>query len=60
MNGNRPLRVIGFMSISIGVGILTHGAWGFVTFGILVLLDSFIFPSREGPSLPRVEEKDVA
>jgi len=43
MNGARVLRVIAFMSISIGVGILSHPAWGFVIFGILVLIDSFIF-----------------
>jgi hypothetical protein len=33
------------MSISIGVGILSHAAWGFVVFGILVLIDNFIFKS---------------
>ncbi len=34
------------MSISIGVGILSRGAWGFVLFGILVLIDNFVIPSR--------------
>lgn len=34
------------MSISIGVGILSHAAWGFIVFGILVLIDSFIFKSE--------------
>jgi len=33
------------MSISIGVGILTRGAWGFVVFGILVLVDTFVIKS---------------
>jgi hypothetical protein len=34
------------MSISIGIGILSRAAWGFVAFGILVLVDNFVFPSR--------------
>jgi hypothetical protein len=38
------------MSISIGIGILSRGAWGFVTFGILVLIDNFVIPS--GPPAP--------
>ncbi len=50
MSGARALRVIAFMSISIGVGILSHAAWGFVAFGILVLIDSFIFKSE--PPVP--------
>ena len=33
------------MSISVGVGILSHPAWGFVIFGILVLIDNFIIKS---------------
>ncbi|MGA2965217.1 MAG: hypothetical protein ABSD64_03325 [Terriglobales bacterium] len=33
------------MSISIGVGILSHAAWGFVVFGILVLVDNFLVKS---------------
>jgi hypothetical protein len=33
------------MSISIGIGILSRGAWGFVAFGILVLIDNFVIPS---------------
>jgi hypothetical protein len=41
MNGMRALRVVAFMSISVGVGILSHAAWGFVAFGVLVLLDNF-------------------
>jgi hypothetical protein len=50
MNGTRALRIIAFMSISIGIGILTRGAWGFVAFGILVLIDNFVLPS--GPPAP--------
>jgi hypothetical protein len=34
------------MSISIGIGILSRAAWGFVAFGILVLIDNFVVPSR--------------
>lgn len=50
MNGTRALRVIAFMSISIGVGILSHAAWGFVVFGILVLIDNFLFKGQ--PAAP--------
>jgi hypothetical protein len=45
MNGTRALRVVAFMSISVGVGILSRGAWGFVIFGILVLIDNFVIKS---------------
>ncbi len=38
------------MSISVGVGILSHPAWGFVIFGILVLIDTFVIKSP--PPLP--------
>jgi len=34
------------MSISIGIGILSRAAWGFVAFGILVLVDNFVIPYR--------------
>jgi hypothetical protein len=37
------------MSISIGVGILSHAAWGFVVFGILVLIDNFLFKGHASP-----------
>jgi len=37
------------MSISIGVGILSKGAWGFVIFGILVLIDNFVIKSPPAP-----------
>jgi hypothetical protein len=57
MNGTRALRVVAFMSISIGVGILTRGAWGFVVFGILVLVDSFVMKSAPPPA--PVEKEDT-
>jgi hypothetical protein len=44
MNGTRALRIIAFMSISIGIGILSRAAWGFVAFGIFVLIDNFAIP----------------
>jgi hypothetical protein len=50
MNETRVLRVVAYMSISIGVGILSHAAWGFVAFGILILIDSFLFKGE--PSAP--------
>ena len=52
MNGIRALRIIAFLSISIGVGILSRGAWGFVAFGILVLIDNFVFPAPAVPPPP--------
>jgi hypothetical protein len=60
MNGTRALRIIAFMSISIGIGILTRGAWGFVAFGILVLIDNFVIPNRS-PESPghAVAEKQI-
>jgi len=58
MNGTRALRVIAFMSISIGVGILSRPAWGFVVFGILVLVDTFVIKSQP-PAPDRMLEEDV-
>ena len=46
MNGNRGLRVLAFLSIAIGIGILSRPAWGFVAFGVLVLVDAFISRAR--------------
>jgi hypothetical protein len=61
MNGIRALRIIAYLSISIGIGILSRGAWGFVAFGILVLIDNFVFPSRPVEPPPgRAVERDVA
>jgi hypothetical protein len=60
MNGNRALRIIAFMSISIGIGILSRGAWGFVAFGILVLIDNFAIPSPPPPPDHAVADKETA
>jgi hypothetical protein len=60
MNGTRVLRVVAFMSISIGVGILSHPAWGFVVFGILVLVDNFVFKSQPpAPTVRIADEEEV-
>ena len=45
MNGTRGLRVLAFLSIAIGAGILSRPAWGFVTFGLLVLIDALAVKS---------------
>lgn len=58
MNGTRALRVVAFMSISVGVGILGRPAWGFVIFGILVLIDSFIIKNPPPAPLDRVVDKE--
>ena len=47
------------MSISIGIGILSRGAWGFVAFGILVLADSFLIRSPAEPPERAVPEREV-
>jgi len=59
MNGTRALRIIAFMSISIGIGILSKAAWGFVAFGILVLIDNFVVPSPPAPPDGAVADKDI-
>ena len=46
------------MSISVGVGILSHPAWGFVIFGILVLIDNFVIKSEPAPPDATVGEGD--
>ena len=58
MSGHRALRVVAFMSISVGVGILSHAAWGFVIFGILVLIDNFVFKSDPPAPLDRVVDEE--
>lgn len=61
MNGTQALRIIAYMSISIGIGILSRAAWGFVAFGILVLIDNFVIPNRSpAPPDPAVAEKEIA
>ena len=60
MNGIRALRIIAFMSISVGIGILTRGAWGFVAFGVLVLIDNFAIPSPPpAPPDRLVSDKEI-
>jgi hypothetical protein len=58
MNGTRALRVVAFMSISVGVGILSQAAWGFVAFGVLVLIDSFVIKSPPAPPDRAVSERE--
>ena len=53
MSGTRALRIVAFMSISVGVGILSRAAWGFVIFGILVLIDNFVIKSSACAAGPR-------
>ena len=48
------------MSISVGVGILSHAAWGFVAFGVLVLIDTFLFKSSPRDSSGRSMEGEMA
>ena len=59
MNGKRALRIVAYMSISIGVGILSRAAWGFVVFGILVLIDNFVIKSPPAPVEHGVVEKEL-
>jgi len=49
------------MSISIGIGILSRAAWGFVAFGIFVLIENFVIPGRP-PEPPEriVVEREIA
>lgn len=58
MNGIRALRIIAYMSISIGVGILSHAAWGFVVFGVLTLIDNFVVPNP-APAPPQRESGET-
>lgn len=46
------------MSISIGIGILSHPAWGFVAFGILVLIDNFVIKSPPPAPPERIVEEE--
>ena len=40
MNGNQVLRVVAYISIGIGIGVLVNAAWGFIAFGLLALIDA--------------------
>lgn len=55
MNGSVTLRVIAYVSLAIGIGILTRPAWGFIVFGVLALLDAIFFVRRGQP--PQDEER---
>lgn len=59
MNGARALRVLAFMSISVGIGILSRAAWGFVAFGILVLIDNFLIKSSPAPPERIAQEEEL-
>ncbi len=56
MNGNRGLRVLAYMSIAVGIGILSRPAWGFVVFGLLALADALVLKS---PPLPPMARSDM-
>jgi len=47
------------MSISIGIGILSRAAWGFVAFGVLVLIDNFVIASPPASADHAVAEKEI-
>lgn len=51
MNGYVALRVIAYVALGIGIGILLRPAWGFIAFGVLVLIDAFAF-GRNAPAPP--------
>lgn len=55
MNGYLALRVVAYFALGIGIGILTHPAWGFIAFGVLVLLDNFVL----GRYYPVIREEVV-
>ena len=60
MNGYLALRVIAYFALGIGIGILTRPAWGFIAFGLLVLMDNFVL-GRYYPVVrtePRVRDYD--
>lgn len=53
MNGNQILRVVAYISIGIGIGVLVNVAWGFIAFGLLVLIDTAFLAKvlfRSGPT----------
>jgi hypothetical protein len=52
MNGYLALRVVAYFALGIGLGILTRPAWGFVGFGVLVLLDNLLL----GRTYPVIRE----
>jgi hypothetical protein len=57
MNGYLALRVIAYFALGIGIGILTHPAWGFIAFGVLILLDNLVL-GRYYPVIREVPRDD--
>lgn len=55
MNGYLGLRVIAYFALGIGLGILTRPAWGFIAFGVLILIDNLVL----GRFYPTVREETV-
>lgn len=39
---NRMLRLMAYISLAIGIGMLIPAAWGFIAFGIFVILDTTV------------------
>lgn len=58
MSGYLALRVIAYFALGIGIGILLHPAWGFIAFGILVLLDNLLL-GRYYPVIRPERERDL-
>lgn len=57
MNGYLALRVIAYVALGIGIAILTHPAWGFIAFGVFILIDNGVFWRRA--STPSEEELEL-
>ena len=57
MNGNQILRVVAYISVAIGIGVLVSAAWGFIAFGLMVLIDTaFLAPTIfKSPAMERGE-----
>jgi hypothetical protein len=52
------LRLLAYVSLAIGIGMLIPAAWGFIAFGVLCYLDATVLnevilkswmPQRSGP-----------
>ncbi len=54
--------MIAYFALGIGLGILTHPAWGFIAFGVLVLLDNLVlgrfYPVIREGTMPRDDDTD--
>jgi hypothetical protein len=58
MNTNQMWRLLAYISLAIGIGLLIPAAWGFIAFGVFVVLDTTVLheavlkswlPQRGGP-----------